>query len=157
MSGEVRSDICTCLLGPSWNTRCWLDGSAFRRCQAGQVTNCCHWTEYGIIRLFDLLCPYELCPRYYRCRLQRLKRLAAEHALERSNRFVGRVQEVLVEGQHDRDPSLVFGRNPHNKLVYFHGAYCDLLGKIVAVRIMEARPYSLVGEALSSDAEGLHT
>ena len=85
--------------------------------------------------------------------MQRLKRLAADHALERSQRFVGRVQDVLVEGQHDRDPSLVYGRNPHNKLVYFHGAFCDLLGKIVAVRIEEARPYSLLASMLPLEAD----
>ena len=79
-------------------------------------------------------------------RLQRLKRLAAEHALERSQRYLGREQEVLVEGVLDKDPSLLFGRNPQNRLVYFHGRLADLKPKIVSVLITEARAYSLMGE-----------
>jgi tRNA-2-methylthio-N6-dimethylallyladenosine synthase len=78
-------------------------------------------------------------------RLQRINELASEHAQERSNRFVGRIQPVLVQ---DVDPKngLVIGRNPHAKLVFFEGDFAKLQGKTVNIRIIQARPYRLVGE-----------
>jgi len=81
-------------------------------------------------------------------RLQRLKRLATTHALERSQRYVGRVQPVLVEGEHEKDSSLLRGRNPHGRLVYFPrpSPDSDLTGLIVEVQITLARPYSLLGQ-----------
>lgn len=79
-------------------------------------------------------------------RLQRIIRLGAEHALERSMRFVGRVQEILVEDINPKNPQQLVGRNPHSRLVYFDGNYADLKGKIVPVLIKEARAFSLSGE-----------
>ena len=54
-------------------------------------------------------------------RLQRINRLASLHALERTSRFVGRVQDVLVEEINVKNPSQLVGRNPHSRLVYFEG------------------------------------
>lgn len=87
-------------------------------------------------------------------RLQRVKRLSTTHALERSQRYVGRIQPVLVEGEHEKDPSLLRGRNPHGRLVYFSRPpdSSDLTGLIVDVEITLARPYSLLGQ-LNSAAE----
>eukprot|EP01031_Cornospumella_fuschlensis_P029006 gene29006-35011_t len=79
-------------------------------------------------------------------RLQRINRLGAQHALERSQRFVGRVQEVLVEEVNIKNPRQVIGRNPHSRLVFFEGNYQSLKGRTVQVRITEAKAYSLVGE-----------
>ena len=79
-------------------------------------------------------------------RLQRIIRLGAIHALERSQRFVGRVQEVLVEDVNMKNPLQVVGRNPHSRLVYFEGNFAALKGKIVPVLITEARAFSLTGE-----------
>ena len=83
-------------------------------------------------------------------RLHRINALGAQHALERSRRFVGRTQDVLVEGSHSKDPTIIFGRNPHNRLVYFPGRLVDLQGKIVPVLITDAKPYSLVGKIAGS-------
>ena len=79
-------------------------------------------------------------------RLQQINRLANVHALERSLRFVGRVQSVLVEDINIKNPLQVYGRNPHSRLVYFEGNIKELKGKIVPVKIVEARSYSLTGE-----------
>jgi tRNA-2-methylthio-N6-dimethylallyladenosine synthase len=79
-------------------------------------------------------------------RLQRIIRLGAAHALERSQRFVGRVQDILVEEINPKNPSQLVGRNPHSRLVYFEGNFSDLKGKIVPVLITEARAFSLTGE-----------
>src|SRR6185312_1234450 len=52
-------------------------------------------------------------------RMERLVELVQRRALERSNRFVGTVQEVLVEGPSRTDPSKLKGRTRHNKTVNF--------------------------------------
>lgn len=85
-------------------------------------------------------------------RLQRINRLGAEHALARSQRFVGRIMKVLVEDVNVRCPTQVVGRIPHSRLVYFDGSI-SLKGKVVDVRITEAKPYSLVGELVSSNQD----
>ena len=79
-------------------------------------------------------------------RLQRINRLASEHALERSQRFVGRVESVLVEEVNIKNVQQVIGRLPHNRLVYFNGDISQLKGRSVPVRIVSSRPYSLLGE-----------
>lgn len=79
-------------------------------------------------------------------RLQRINRLGTEHALERSRRFVGRVMDVLVEDINVKNPTQVMGRIPHSRLTYFEGNIAALAGKIVKVRITEAKPFYLLGE-----------
>ncbi len=79
-------------------------------------------------------------------RLQKINRLASQHALNRSDRFVGREMEVLVEDVDIKDPSRVKGRIPHGRITYFRGDLATLKGKIVKVKIVEARPYHLIGE-----------
>lgn len=79
-------------------------------------------------------------------RLQRIKRLSAEHALARSLRFVGRTDTVLVEDVNPKNPTQVFGRNPHSRLVFFTGKIEELRGQIVPVTVTEAKPYYLFGE-----------
>jgi tRNA-2-methylthio-N6-dimethylallyladenosine synthase len=79
-------------------------------------------------------------------RLQIINRLAAKHALERRQRYLGRVEEVLVEQRNPKDPRQVKGRNRQGCPVYFAGDADQLKGKLVPVRIVEALPYSLVGE-----------
>eukprot|EP01041_Mallomonas_annulata_P008202 gene8202-16868_t len=78
-------------------------------------------------------------------RLQRINRLANEHAQRRSERFLGRTQEVLVEDVNPKRPSQVMGRNEHNRLVFFDGDISRLKGKFVPVHMLEARQYSLTG------------
>jgi tRNA-2-methylthio-N6-dimethylallyladenosine synthase len=53
---------------------------------------------------------------------------------------------VLVEKRNDKFPSQVKGRNRQGCPVFFDGDIDELKGKLVPVRIVEARPYSLVGE-----------
>jgi tRNA-2-methylthio-N6-dimethylallyladenosine synthase len=79
-------------------------------------------------------------------RLQRIKRLATEHALFRSNRFLNNIYQVLVEEVNSKDPTQVYGRNPHSRLVFFTGKIQDLRGKIVSVLITEVKAYYLFGK-----------
>jgi tRNA-2-methylthio-N6-dimethylallyladenosine synthase len=79
-------------------------------------------------------------------RLQRVQTLAAEHGLERSMRYVGRVVPVLVEDGNPRNPAQVMGRTRQGRQVYFDGDLAALRGEIVDVHITEARTWSLMGE-----------
>src|SRR5215210_1158720 len=54
-------------------------------------------------------------------RMERLVELVQRRALERSERFVGTTQEVLVEGPSRTDPARLRGRTRHNKTVNFAG------------------------------------
>ncbi len=79
-------------------------------------------------------------------RLQRLNHLVATTAAQRSQRYLNRTEEVLVEAQNTKDTSQVMGRTRGNRLTFFPGKIEDLLGKIVKVKITEYRAFSLTGE-----------
>ncbi|MEP0918667.1 tRNA (N6-isopentenyl adenosine(37)-C2)-methylthiotransferase MiaB [Leptolyngbya sp. DQ-M1] len=81
-------------------------------------------------------------------RLQRLNRLVSQTAAERSQRYAGRIEEVLVEAQNPKDPTQVMGRTRGNRLTFFAGSIDELRGQLVKVRITEVRPFSLTGQPL---------
>lgn len=82
-------------------------------------------------------------------RLARMNEVVTRHAHERSMRYVGRIEHVLVEQQNTKNASEVIGRTPTNRSVRFTGSL-DLKGKIVPVKIVEAFPFSLAGEIAGS-------
>jgi tRNA-2-methylthio-N6-dimethylallyladenosine synthase len=77
-------------------------------------------------------------------RMQRLVELVQRRAAERSQRFVGRTLEVLVEGQSRTDPARLRGRSRHNKTVNFTGVARP--GELVEVDIISATSSTLAGE-----------
>lgn len=79
-------------------------------------------------------------------RLQRLNHLVAIKAAERSQRYLGRIEQVLVEEQNPKDGSQVMGRTDGNRLTFFQGDINELKGQIVNVKITEVRAFSLTGE-----------
>lgn len=79
-------------------------------------------------------------------RLAQINRLVGEHALEHAERFIGREEEVLVEERNTKRPEQVIGRTRTNRLVFFAGEIDELKGRLVTVRITEARKFSLTGE-----------
>ncbi|MCP6762731.1 MAG: tRNA (N6-isopentenyl adenosine(37)-C2)-methylthiotransferase MiaB [Fischerella sp. CENA71] len=79
-------------------------------------------------------------------RLQRLNHLVAIKAAERSQRYMGRLEEVLVEDQNPKDKTQVMGRTRTNRLTFFNGDINELKGKLVKVKITEVRAFSLTGE-----------
>ncbi|MBW4421027.1 MAG: tRNA (N6-isopentenyl adenosine(37)-C2)-methylthiotransferase MiaB [Myxacorys californica WJT36-NPBG1] len=81
-------------------------------------------------------------------RLQRLNHLVSVQASERSQRYAGRIEEILVEDQNSKDPTQVMGRTRGNRLTFFEGNINDLKGKLVEVKITEVRPFSLTGQPL---------
>ena len=81
-------------------------------------------------------------------RLQRLNHMVGLKAEERSRRYLGRVEEVLVEAANQKDPNQVMGRTRGNRLTFFPGKIEELKGKTVKVKITEARAFSLTGEVV---------
>jgi len=77
-------------------------------------------------------------------RLQRINRVVKQVAEERSQRYRGRVEEILVEGINPKDPTQLMGRTRGNKLTFFEGP-SELQGKLVDVLVEEARAFSLTG------------
>ena len=77
-------------------------------------------------------------------RMQRLVELVQARARERSQRFVGRTLDVLVEGSSRTDPAKQRGRTGHNKVVNFTGLAQP--GEIVPVDITGATSQTLSGE-----------
>ncbi|MFN5195321.1 MAG: tRNA (N6-isopentenyl adenosine(37)-C2)-methylthiotransferase MiaB [Cyanobacteriota bacterium] len=82
-------------------------------------------------------------------RLQELNALVERTARERSSRYLGRLEEVLVEGRNPRDPAQVMGRTRTNRLTFFPAAHAGggehTPGDLVPVRIETVRAFSLSG------------
>jgi tRNA-2-methylthio-N6-dimethylallyladenosine synthase len=76
-------------------------------------------------------------------RMAALIELIQRRALERSQRFVGRSMEVLVEGPSRNDPTRIRGRIRHNKAVNFEGTAGP--GEMVEVEIGSASSQTLTG------------
>jgi tRNA-2-methylthio-N6-dimethylallyladenosine synthase len=81
-------------------------------------------------------------------RLQQLNRLVNQKAAGRSQRYLGRTEEVLVEDANHKDPSQVMGRTRGNRLTFFAGDIAQLRSQVVPVKISEIRPFSLTGVPL---------
>jgi tRNA-2-methylthio-N6-dimethylallyladenosine synthase len=79
-------------------------------------------------------------------RMERLVEVVQRRALERSSRFVGTEQEVLVEGPSRTDPAKLRGRTRHNKTVNFEGV--SRPGDLATVEITHATSTTLQGEEL---------
>ena len=79
-------------------------------------------------------------------RLQRLNHLVESKAFERSQRYLNRIEEVLVEDQNSKDPTQVMGRTRGNRLTFFSGNIAELKGQLVSVKVTEVRAFSLTGE-----------
>jgi tRNA-2-methylthio-N6-dimethylallyladenosine synthase len=79
-------------------------------------------------------------------RLQRLNHVVTQTAMARSQRYLGRIEEVLVEEQNQKDPSQVMGRLRGNRLTFLPGDIAELKGKLVQVKITDVRAFSLTGD-----------
>jgi tRNA-2-methylthio-N6-dimethylallyladenosine synthase len=79
-------------------------------------------------------------------RLQRLNHLVALKAADRSQRYFGRIETVLVEDENPKDPSQVMGRTRSNCLTFCPGKIEELKGQVIEVKISEVRAFSLTGD-----------
>ena len=96
--------------------------------------------------LADDVAQTEKMERLYRLQVQ-LDRQVKAH----SQAMLGSVQRILVEGPSKKDPNELMGRCENNRVVNF-AAPPRLIGHFVDVRITQALPNSLRGEAVTSAA-----
>ncbi len=88
-------------------------------------------------------------------RLREINALVEKVAGERSSRYLGRREEVLVEGVNPREPGQLMGRTRTNRLTFFAADPGDgrpfAPGDLVDVTIEAVRPFSLRGHPLGRD------
>src|SRR3972149_7009063 len=88
-------------------------------------------------------------------RLMELQVLQSEITVKKNQSRVGRIEEVLIEGESKNDPSWVTGRTSNNRVVNFPGTI-DLRGKLERVMITEGFQNSLRGSLLENNMEVSH-
>lgn len=80
-------------------------------------------------------------------RLYKLNDLVNEKASKANQRFLNQEVEVLVDGTSKKDENMLSGYTRHQKLVNFKGHKEDI-GKLVKVKITEAKTWALKGEQI---------
>jgi tRNA-2-methylthio-N6-dimethylallyladenosine synthase len=78
-------------------------------------------------------------------RFQKVLDLVNKISGEINHSYKDKVVEVLVEGRSKNQEDKLSGRTRQNKLVNFEGGNEDLVGKLVNVKVTEARTFSLNG------------
>jgi len=82
-------------------------------------------------------------------RLNRLIELTNEGYLKGHQRFVGEEVYVLVDGESKNGEGMMCGYSSHNKLTHFKSNDLSLIGKIVKVKVLEAKTWFMIGELVS--------
>ncbi|MED4567838.1 tRNA (N6-isopentenyl adenosine(37)-C2)-methylthiotransferase MiaB, partial [Bacillus atrophaeus] len=85
-------------------------------------------------------------------RLQRLNDLVKEISAKKMKEYEGEVVEVLVEGESKNNPEILAGYTRKSKLVNFKGPK-EAIGKLVHVKIHQAKTWSLDGEMVGEAIE----
>ncbi|AFY72382.1 tRNA-N(6)-(isopentenyl)adenosine-37 thiotransferase enzyme MiaB [Synechococcus sp. PCC 7502] len=78
-------------------------------------------------------------------RLQRLNHLVNQKAAERSQRYLGRTEEILIESINPKNPNQLMGRTRGNRITFLNETSSNLIAQVVNLKITEARPFSLTG------------
>ena len=79
-------------------------------------------------------------------RLQTLNELINTYSLASNQKLIGKMVKVLITGLSDRDDNLLAGYTEDMKLVNVKGTK-ESIGKIIPVKITDAKSFSLNGEA----------
>ncbi len=82
-------------------------------------------------------------------RLKELNKYINDYSLKSNKNYVGKIVEVLVDGKSEKGENMVCGYTSTMKLVNIKGSE-DLIGKIVRVKIKEAKSFSLDGEYIDN-------
>ena len=85
-------------------------------------------------------------------RLQRLNKVVNDFSAAAMKPYQGKIVNVLVEGESKRNKEVLSGYTEKSKLVNFR-APANVIGKIVQVRITEAKSWSLDGEYIGVKEE----
>jgi len=78
-------------------------------------------------------------------RLMRLNEAQYDIALAINRSLEGSMQEILVDGPSKTNPDTLTGRTRNNHIVIFSGPK-DLIGKLINVKIIEGKTFSIFGE-----------
>lgn len=87
-----------------------------------------------------------------KARLYRLNELVNNLAAKSMKSYQDKVVKVLVEGESKKDPNVLSGYTEKNKVVNFKGPK-SVIGKIVEVKIKEAKTWSLDGVMVENTVE----
>jgi tRNA-2-methylthio-N6-dimethylallyladenosine synthase len=94
--------------------------------------------------------PNQLSETVKVARLQELNALVERSARERSARYAGRREQILVEGTNPKNPEQMMGRTRTNRLTFFPAQRSDgrtiAPGELVTVQIEDVRAFSLSGK-----------
>lgn len=82
-----------------------------------------------------------------KARLQRLNALVNELSSESMKRYKGQIVDVLIEGESKKNPDVLAGYTSKSKLVNVK-APKSAIGKIIPVKIIETKSWSMDGEAV---------
>jgi tRNA-2-methylthio-N6-dimethylallyladenosine synthase len=82
-------------------------------------------------------------------RLQRLNHAVNQNAALRSQRYAGRIEEIMIEGTNHKNPLQVMGRTRTNRIAFTENttgkSLAELIGLTLSIKITEVRPFSLTG------------
>ena len=84
--------------------------------------------------------------------IEKSEALVNYYSNQSNQKLLGKVVEVLVLGDSEKDPNKVYGYTDTMKLVNVSGPK-DIIGKIVKVKITEAKSFSLDGEYVKEKIE----
>lgn len=87
----------------------------------------------------------QVAPEIKKKRIMLLNEIQNEISLEKNRQLLGTEQIVLVEGRSKTDARVYAARTRTNKIVHFT-SHKNLLGALIAVKIIEAKPWTLTGE-----------
>lgn len=79
-------------------------------------------------------------------RLYRLNEVINAGYKKGHERFVGEIVEVLVDGKSKGGDDMMCGYTPHLKLTHFKSTDMSLVGKVVHVKVNEAKSWFMIGE-----------
>lgn len=85
-------------------------------------------------------------------RLQRLNALVNHYSAKSNEKYEGEIVEVLVEGESKKNADVLSGHTRANKVVNFIGPK-SLIGKLVNVKITQAKTWTLDGELINDSME----
>ena len=78
-------------------------------------------------------------------RFERLKRLYEDNISKNNQVYIGKIENILVEGSSKNNEEMLTGRTDSNKVVVFEGTQ-DLIGKMTSVKVVSEHMWYLKGE-----------
>ena len=82
-------------------------------------------------------------------RLQEIIELQQKHSAIRMNSYVGKIHEVLIEGNSKRDENFWYGRNSQNAVLVFPKVEGTKVGDFVNVKANSCTTATLIGEMVA--------